>query len=838
MSKFEEILNKKLQSEKIYKKRMMPQIELKLSQSDVQSSPLSPSSPLSAQNDPLLNRKKENGLKVFDHERKIERKVEKKDGLLFYFSQSLPWLHKNFLEIEKRKFGLPEEINKEEYKVFRVLVLLHMSNETREEFEITLTRIHENLQFFGNEKCGDQDIGVVVIIDGFDKIHPSMLEFFAIQDKNLHIKNDKRMEFRKKIFNEKENPAFQSFPRDSLYCYQVSLKPEGSKHKDSHFALNTFLCVKMQSSGEINSLKWFFKGFCEFFQPDYCIVTKAGVRIASNSIFKIFTSFESDAQVGAICGYTALSAEPVHNRLGIRIDEKIIDRRDALSSFFSFFFDIQKAQTYENVFTQIIDKGFENSFGFQSKLDSNLFGLRWKAIKFNAEDERKNIFDKEFIKTSVNWQDLRSPNCELDEICLYQCLLHMICLEIFSRKNFLVKYVPSVYSSVDVPKNLLDFMNEKRNNLAQDILADRILLKSGWKKILISEHSFLRKLSMLFLLIFKIFENITSFLMPTIFISIFYYVCDEFTFQFQVSVFANTGDLTGFLLFAIIAVLGGVFYHSLMNKANEKIEKYFIYSTMMSIIFISFLGFISYLVIEIIFKQKTILNDIGVSYQDAPKAIASCENCKNNIAIFRADYMAYMLYANFIGLFLIISIYSGHNIMFDVILNFLDYFFYFPIFKYLCFVYTICNIDEIKFDQYIGSQANMKLPSNAKIRDIFKNFKFKFILSWLLINMILTYVLIIGFKNYPTKMIFLFVFVCYFTAGFLIKVIISMLSYLKFKIYDNLIFELKTKYDRGGNYDLKTDLIKNCLDQVKKDPSKISRKQEASNMLDVNQSVK
>lgn len=871
MNAFVEIHNEKLRSEKVYKKRMMPQIELTFSPSAVPSSPLSPFSPISA-NERLVNILERNCLKVFDHERKKEREPEEKDGLFFYFSKSLPWFHSNFLEIEKRKVVINNEINNEDYKAFRILVLLQMSSETREEFEVTLTRVHENLQSFSNEKCGEQDIGVVVIIDGFDKIHPSMLEFFNLQDKNLQIKNEKRMEFRKKIFHEKENPAFEKFPRDSLYCYQVSLIPEGSRDKNSSFALNTFLCVKMQSSGEINTLKWFFKGFCEFFQPDYCIVTKAGVRIASNSIFKIFTTFESNTQVGAINGYTSYSAEPVHDRLGLRIDEKVIERRDAISNFFSFLFDIQRAQTYENIFTQIIDKGFENSFGFQSKLDSNLFGLRWKAIKFDVIEQRKNIFDKEFIKTSVDWQSLRSQNCELDEICLYQCLLHMICLEIFTRKNYLVKYVPSIYSSVDVPKNLLDFMNEKRNILAQDILSDRILFKLGWKKILISDHFFLRKLWIIFLLIFKLFDNITNFLIPTIFISIFYYVCDEFTFEFQVSAVANTGDLTGFLLFVIIALLGGVFYHSLMNKANEKIEKFFIFSTMISTLFISFLAFISYLVIEILFRKKNLVNkSVNVFYTDEldilnitnktintfnPIALDllnityityndTINNFNqivlgtfNQIVIYKADYMAYMLYANFIGLFLIVVINSGQKIIFEVVLNFLDYFFYFPVFKYLCFVYTICNIDEIKFDKYIGNQTP-KLPANAKIREIFKNFKFNFILSWLLINMILTYILIIGFKNYQTKMIFLFIFVCYFTAGFLIKVIISMLNYLKFIIYDNLIFDLTTKHNRRSNYYSKTNLIKECLNLVKKDPNKVVRKQkETSNIIDASQSVK
>lgn len=47
---------------------------------------------------------------------------------------------------------------------------------------------------------------------------------------------------------------------------------------------------------------WFFRGYCEMFQPDYCALIDCGTIAESTALFKFFESMEGDKSIGGVCG--------------------------------------------------------------------------------------------------------------------------------------------------------------------------------------------------------------------------------------------------------------------------------------------------------------------------------------------------------------------------------------------------------------------------------------------------------------------------------------------------------------------------------------------------------
>lgn len=67
-----------------------------------------------------------------------------------------------------------------------------------------------------------------------------------------------------------------------------------SDNRETGQYLNLFYCVKFQNRKKINSHLWFLNGFCQEFNPDYCIFMDCGVKPEPDAIFKFFNAFEID----------------------------------------------------------------------------------------------------------------------------------------------------------------------------------------------------------------------------------------------------------------------------------------------------------------------------------------------------------------------------------------------------------------------------------------------------------------------------------------------------------------------------------------------------------------
>ena len=101
-----------------------------------------------------------------------------------------------------------------------------MYSESREEYENTIFGIHQNLKAFKHAGICNEDIAVIVLMDGIKKVDPSMKELFKEEDAVKNIPEKKTFSFREKVFDNERNPEYAKYPRDSVYMYQVNMKPE------------------------------------------------------------------------------------------------------------------------------------------------------------------------------------------------------------------------------------------------------------------------------------------------------------------------------------------------------------------------------------------------------------------------------------------------------------------------------------------------------------------------------------------------------------------------------------------------------------------------------------
>ena len=66
--------------------------------------------------------------------------------------------------------------------------------------------------------------------------------------------------------------------------------------------INLFIVIKHENSGKIDSHQWFFKGFWEYFNPEYAILIDIGTIPMKRSISYIIQWMNDERRIGGACG--------------------------------------------------------------------------------------------------------------------------------------------------------------------------------------------------------------------------------------------------------------------------------------------------------------------------------------------------------------------------------------------------------------------------------------------------------------------------------------------------------------------------------------------------------
>jgi len=465
-------------------------------------------------------------------------------------------------------------------------------------------------------------------------------------------------------------------------------------------------------------------------------------------------------------------------------------------------------------------------------LEPSLSGYRWDALK-----KRKgcsNIIDDVYLKTITDAEYVNSKQFSWNKATLYLAEDRMLCLEIFSRKDYTLKYIPSVRSYVDPIKHLTNFLNERRKLINRSWFTMRYIINICWGEVLVSNHSIFRILMFYLLMLFKGIEMLTTYFSTGIFVTVVFYVFDEFLGVYRINAEGSVGDVSGGLLFFFIAVLGSIVFYSLMYRVKERVDRFHLYSTILSLGFVMFFGFLVYLIVFTIFlRSDFLLNGIGISYVDQLDSIPMMyqtvfayfepeyPEIRGNltvvpvyqslpvsqvITIYDTNYLMYVISGNIVCYLFVLLLSFKRNLIYDVIVTFKDYLYYWPVYKYVSIVYAFCNIDELTYDSFEGG---VKID-RSQLMEKAVEFKLRYVYKWLFLNMCVAYGLMIVLRNYMIKKWFIIGLAYYFSAGVLIKCTFAMLYQIKYNLFDRCCYYLRANKKRV-EYLIKTKEIKTYM---------------------------
>jgi cellulose synthase/poly-beta-1,6-N-acetylglucosamine synthase-like glycosyltransferase len=78
--------------------------------------------------------------------------------------------------------------------------------------------------------------------------------------------------------------------------------PRSDEREVYHLEVPVHFCIKHKNQGKIESYKWFFKGFCDYMQPEFCQMVDVGSIPLQGSISSVIMHMEAFPNVGGACG--------------------------------------------------------------------------------------------------------------------------------------------------------------------------------------------------------------------------------------------------------------------------------------------------------------------------------------------------------------------------------------------------------------------------------------------------------------------------------------------------------------------------------------------------------
>jgi len=239
-----------------------------------------------------------------------------------------------------------------------------------------------------------------------------------------------------------------------------------------HIPMDIHFGIKHKNRGKIESHLWFFEGFCNYLNPQYCFILDAGTAPLWKSLSRIVFHFEINPQLGGAAGEIEVMC-PKNNEDGSQI---------------SFYQDVLiMGQYVEYKLSHYLDKATESFFGFVSVLPGAFSGFRWKAIKGEPL--------KQFLKgQSLFDSDKNSfPHCAVANMYLAED--RIMCLEIVAKQNnnYLLHYLPGCKALTDPAMGLIGMMKQRRRWMNGSMFASFHVLKNMCK-IWERKNSFLRNI--------------------------------------------------------------------------------------------------------------------------------------------------------------------------------------------------------------------------------------------------------------------------------------------------------------------------------------------------------
>jgi chitin synthase len=434
---------------------------------------------------------------------------------------------------------------------------------------------------------------------------------------------------------------------------------------------------------------------------------------------------------------------------------------------------LQKAQQFEYAWDNIFNKNFQSIFRYIPVLPSAWSAYRWDAL---CED---NLLEKEYLNTVKDpdyvYKSIKEANKMLTED-------RLLSLAIFTKRNrcYFLKYCPDAKAETDLIETVPELLNQRKRIINGSWYAIEHIIYYN-NQIRYSRHTNISKMMFSSVVMMSKINLILLYLTPT-----FYYVALKivmFEYLVNVSLVANPAtSLAGFFLFLFIALMTSLIFISLQFKSIDKDMSFFfrVLSHFMGIFMLFTFGVLMKLLATEIFSTP----------------------------------VGYFMSQTLIQIFVLVIFGS---IAFVVLLNppswrhlffgFLHYLYYLPTYAHITTVYAFCRIDDLSW----GATGAHVTPPAAQRKE-FKDFKVEFVATWLIVNTLFAYIIIVVTSS-PTN-----------EGGFLTFMLFLMAALTSFKALWSCIYALKYRlFDQKTHYE-KTKELKQYYKKSKEEIEKYYEK--------------
>lgn len=513
-------------------------------------------------------------------------------------------------------------------------------------------------------------------------------------------------------------------------------------------------------------------GFCDMFNPKYCALIDCGTIPSSEAYLQFFTSLECDSLIGGVCGYMGLFPEPVMDEFGTRTDKGLYDKIDDLSKFCMVFFDIQKAQVFEYAFSHILDKSFESFFGFIHVLPGAFSAYRWDVLRIDKNKQHEVKILHEYLKTVLPLKEEKEYS--IAEKNMYLAEDRILCLEIYAKKNYYLKYVPDAICHTDPIKNLADLMNQRRRWINGSLYALLYVLKKSSGRIFRSEHTWISKIMFLFSMFFALVNVILSyFTVGLYFVFITIMAIEVFKqYNFYNDPTNTISTVGGVMIFIYIMLVLSLFFYSLLLKSRDAIRRFQFISTLLGIFTLISFGSSVFVMIKILAMEE---DNTNLNETEADAAIMKYRRRELQI-------LAILSIASY-GVPVLLN---PTKSLVDILFSTIDYLFYMPTYIHTLLIYAFCNIDDLSW----GTKG---LESRTLEADKYKKYKAKMVGIWLFANMTFGYIIFVLNYDYNFKKYFILAMGYFFTILLVTKFVFAVIYHFKYYIVEKFLNYFKMK---------------------------------------------
>ena len=139
------------------------------------------------------------------------------------------------------------------------LSLTANSQEVADELDKTLKGIAANAEQLRSFGIGSEHVAVVIIVDGYSNMHPSVAEYM---EKTLNVYVPRMV--------------LPTHNGRNVTCHWFERKVAITKHRTENLfyePLQICFVIKSRNGGKLNSHLWFYRCFCELIHPSHTFVS-------------------------------------------------------------------------------------------------------------------------------------------------------------------------------------------------------------------------------------------------------------------------------------------------------------------------------------------------------------------------------------------------------------------------------------------------------------------------------------------------------------------------------------------------------------------------------------